>query len=73
METATIFIVGHHNQIARGALLLVSDVPTTPDGVKTEEQDKAVTKKWADAHLQLGIEAMSEIDIKGEEIKHFKY
>ena len=37
METATIFIVGHYNEISRGALLLVSDVPVEPDGVKTEE------------------------------------
>lgn len=73
METATVFIVGHHNQIARGALLLVSDVPITPEGIKTEESDKKVTKKWGDAHLQLGIEAMSEIGSKGEKIKHFTY
>ena len=45
METATIFSVGHFNEIARGALLLVSDVPLTLDGVKTEESDKAVTQK----------------------------
>jgi AMP nucleosidase len=32
METATIFVVGHKNQIARGALLLVSDLPMTPEG-----------------------------------------
>ena len=43
METSTIFIVGHYNEIARGALLLVSDVPVTPDGVKTEESDIAVS------------------------------
>jgi len=73
METATIFIVGHHNQIARGALLLVSDVPVTPDGVKTEESDAAVTQQWVDIHLQIGIEAMTEIDSKGETIKHFRY
>jgi AMP nucleosidase len=73
METATVFIVGHHNQIARGALLLVSDVPTTPDGVKTEESDKVVTKTWAEAHLQLGIDAMSDIGLRGEQIKHFTY
>ncbi len=30
METATIFVVGHKNQIARGALLLVSDKPLAP-------------------------------------------
>lgn len=73
METATIFIVGHHNQIARGALLLVSDVPVTPEGIKTEESDKSVTEKWGNLHLQLGIEAMTEIDDKGEKIKHFQY
>jgi AMP nucleosidase len=73
METATVFIVGHHNQIARGALLLVSDVPITPDGVKTEASDKLVTQNWADIHLELGIEAMTEIGQRGEKIKHFTY
>lgn len=73
METATIFIVGHHNQISRGALLLVSDVPILPEGVKTEESDANVTEQWVDIHLQLGIEAMTEIDGQGEKIKHFKY
>ena len=73
METATIFSVGHFNEIARGALLLVSDVPLTLDGVKTEESDKAVTQKWVDLHLEIGIQAMTEIGKSGEEIKHFKY
>ncbi len=73
METATIFIVGHHNQIARGALLLVSDVPTTPDGVKTEESDLQVTADWADVHLDLGITAMTDIASEGEAIKHFTF
>jgi AMP nucleosidase len=73
METATIFIVGHHNEIARGALLLVSDVPITPEGVKTEESDAQVTATWVKTHLQIGIEAMMEIGEKGEPIKHFRY
>ena len=73
METATVFTVGHYNEIARGALLLVSDVPVTPDGVKTEESDKVVTKKWVDLHLEIGIKAMTEIGKSGEEIKHFRY
>lgn len=73
METATIFIVGHKNEIARGALLLVSDVPVTPDGVKTEESDRIVTERWVNAHLQLGIESMTDIGMKGEKIKHFQY
>ena len=73
METATIFIVGYANQIARGALLLVSDLPLIPEGIKTEESDKVVTNKFVDLHLQIGIEAMTEIDKKGERIKHFTY
>ena len=73
METATLFIVGHYNQIARGALLLVSDVPTTPDGVKTEESDQMVTSNWANLHLEIGIEAMTEIGEQGEQIRHFRY
>ncbi|MGD8384355.1 MAG: AMP nucleosidase [Lysobacterales bacterium] len=73
METATLFIVGHANEIARGALLLVSDVPVTPDGVKTEKSDRRVTAEWADLHLEIGIEAMTEIGQKGEKIKHFRY
>ncbi len=71
--TATILIVGHHNEISRGALLLVSDVPVTPEGVKTEESDAEVTRQWADIHLRIGIEAMTEIGDKGEMIKHFQY
>ena len=73
METATIFIVGHANEIARGALLLVSDMPLTPDGVKTEASDRIVTDKFTKLHLQIGIEAMTEIEENGEQIKHFRY
>ena len=73
METATIFAVGHKNQISRGVLLLVSDLPMTVDGVKTEESDAEVTRDWADLHLQIGIDSLSEIDEKGETIKHYQY
>jgi len=73
METATVFIVGYANQIARGALLLVSDLPMVPEGVKTEESDKTVTNKFVDLHLQIGIDAMTDLDTKGEQIKHFTF
>jgi AMP nucleosidase len=73
METATIFSVGIHNEISRGALLLVSDVPMTPEGVKTEASDKAVTSQFTDLHIDIGIRAMTEIGDKGEAIKHYRY
>ena len=73
METATIFAVGHKNQIARGALLLVSDLPMTPEGVKTQLSDIKVSQDWSDVHLEIGIESLSKIDEQGEQIKHFQY
>jgi AMP nucleosidase len=73
METATVFVVGHKNQIARGALLLVSDLPMTPEGVKTSKSDQRVSMDWSDVHLEIGIESLTEIDEKGEQIKHFQY
>lgn len=73
METATLFIVGLVNEIPRGALLLVSDKPMMPEGVKTEKSDNVVTEKYADLHLEIGIEAMTELEAKGEKIKHFRY
>jgi AMP nucleosidase len=73
METATIFIAGYANQIVRGALLLVSDLPMVPEGVKTTESDEIITQNFVDLHLQIGIEAMTDIKGKGEVIKHFTF
>ncbi|MBC8215174.1 MAG: AMP nucleosidase, partial [Candidatus Marinimicrobia bacterium] len=73
METATLFITGLANGIDRGALLLVSDRPMIPDGVKTAESDRAITKKYVNLHLEIGIQAMSHIEDEGEAIKHFTY
>ena len=73
METATIFITGLANEIARGALLLVSDRPMIPDGIKTAESDKKVTKEFVNLHLEVGIQSLTSIDKQGDKIKHFGY
>lgn len=73
METATFFIVGHYNQISRGALLLVSDVPVLAEGIKSDATDSVVTREFANLHLQIGIEAMTSIGKDGETIRHFQY
>ena len=65
--------MGFANGIERGALLLVSDTPMTPEGVKTSESDSKVTQKFVELQLELGIEAMSHIGSEGEQIKHFTY
>jgi len=51
----------------------VSDVPTTPEGIKTEASDERVTAEWAGHHLDLGISAMTDIAVEGESIKHFAF
>lgn len=61
METATIFMVGFYNHIPTGALLLVSDSPMVPEGVKTEASDKAVTSKFVESHLKIGIDSLKQL------------
>lgn len=73
METATIFVVGFVNHIPKGALLLVSDNPTAPDGVKTTKSDKAVTEKYAKLHLEIGISSLAELRDSGESVKHLRF
>jgi AMP nucleosidase len=73
METATIFTVGFVNKIPHGALLLVSDNPMTPEGVKTAESDKKVTTHFVENHLQIGIDALIELASSGESVKHLKF
>lgn len=73
METATIFIAGFYNQIPTGALLLVSDQPMVPDGVKTTKSDLIVTKKFVERHLDIGVESLMHIINNGHTVKHLKY
>ncbi|RSK43355.1 AMP nucleosidase [Hymenobacter perfusus] len=73
METATIFTVGFVNEIPHGALLLVSDNPMTPEGVKTSESDKKVTADFVTSHLQIGIDSLLELKNSGESVKHMRF
>lgn len=73
METATLFSVGFKNKIPTGALLLVSDQPMTPQGVKTEESDKQITQNFVDLHLKIGIDALQEIKNNGRSVRHLKW
>lgn len=73
METATIFTVGFYNEIPTGALLLVSDQPMTPDGVKTEESDKVVTSQYVEKHLQVGIDSLKQLINNGHTVKHLHF
>ena len=73
METATIFSVGFFNKIPTGALLLVSDQPMIPEGIKTEESDKIVTASFVERHLRIGIESLKQLINNGLTVRHLKF
>ncbi|WP_282456953.1 phosphorylase family protein [Chitinophaga sedimenti] len=73
METATIFSVGFYNKIPTGALLLVSDQPMIPEGVKTEDSDKKVTKDYVERHLKVGIESLNNLINNHITVKHLLF
>lgn len=73
METATIFTVGFFNKIPTGALLLVSDQPMIPDGVKTEASDKKVTSEFVEIHLRVGIDSLKQLINKGLTVRHLRF
>jgi AMP nucleosidase len=73
METATVFVVGFVNSIPHGALLLVSDNPMTPDGVKTSASDKKNSLEHTKTHIKIGWDALHELKDSGESVKHMKF
>jgi AMP nucleosidase len=73
METATIFMTGFANKIPAGALLLVSDQPMIPEGIKTAASDNRVTREFLDSHLKIGIDSLMELINNGITVKHLKF
>ena len=73
METATLFMTGFANEIPTGALLLVSDQPMVPEGVKTSASDAKVTSTFVQTHVKVGIESLREIINKGSSVKHLRF
>jgi AMP nucleosidase len=73
METATIFSVGFYNRVPTGALLLISDQPMVPEGVKTEESDKKVTSNFVEQHLRIGIDSLKQLINNGLTVKHLRF
>jgi len=73
METATIFSVGFYNKISTGALLLVSDQPMVPEGVKTEESDRNVTASYVERHIRIGIDSLKQLINDGLTVRHLRF
>ncbi len=73
MECATLFSCGFFNHVPIGALLLVSDNPMTPEGVKTMKSDHLVTKNYAMQHVVMGIESLQMIIDDKKTVRHLKF
>ncbi len=73
MESATLFTVGFHNDIPVGAMLLVSDMPLQPEGIKTDEMDRQTTANFAEEHLNIGIRTLEIIRENTFTLKHLRF
>jgi AMP nucleosidase len=73
METATIFSVGFFNKIPTGALLLVSDQPMIPEGVKTAESDLRITSEFVERHIRIGIDSLKQLINNGLTVRHLRF
>jgi AMP nucleosidase len=73
METATVFAAGFANRIPSGALLLISDQPMTPEGVKTAESDLGVTRDFVERHIRIGVEALRLVRRNGRSVRHLRF
>ena len=73
MECATLFSCGFYNHVPIGSLLLVSDNPMTPEGVKSIKSDTLVTKNFASRHVAMGVESLKAIIDGRKTVRHLKF
>jgi AMP nucleosidase len=73
METATLFSTGFYNKIPAGALLLVSDQPMIPEGIKTRQSDQEVTAAYAELHLHIGVDSLRLLINNGLSVRHLRF
>lgn len=73
METATIFTAAFKNHMPAGALLLVSDIPMIPEGVKTDVSDLEVSGTFVELHLSIGIDSLKQLINNSQTVKHLRF
>lgn len=59
MECATLFAASYRRKLPLGALLLISDLPLTREGIKTKNSAKLIFDKFTLEHLQFGVDSLS--------------
>ena len=64
--------MGVVNRIPHGALLLMSDNPMDPEGIKTEASDRKVTELYVERHFNIGVDALIELKTSGDSVRHLR-
>lgn len=62
MECATLFTASYSHHLPLGALLLVSDLPFSPDGIKTKKSNELIFSNFVPDHIEKGIKIIHELD-----------
>ncbi len=67
MECATLFAASYRRKLPLGALLLVSDLPFTHEGIKTKKSSQHIFDTYTHDHLEKGVKT---IQVVKEMLKH---
>lgn len=62
MECATLFMAGYSHKLPVGALLLISDLPLFPHGIKTKQSSERVYATFTADHVEKGVRIMQLTD-----------
>lgn len=62
MECATLFMASYSYKLALGALLLISDLPLDPRGIKTKQSSAQVFAKHTEEHVEIGVKVLHGVD-----------
>lgn len=73
MECATLFTVSLMYKIALGALMMITDMPLKPGGIKTKTSAKQVFDTYTSDHIKMGAEVLLSIQQKEKEGVVYNY
>lgn len=62
MECATLFMSSYYHKLPVGALLLISDLPLIPEGVKTVESSEKVYLEYTADHVEKGVKILQAFE-----------
>lgn len=71
MECATLFTASYSHRLPLGALLLISDIPLSPSGVKTKKSSETIYTKYMPQHVDAGVEIVKALN-KVSRLKEYR-